>query len=56
MGVDGNVSPCVEALRRLYKGFNDVLGADQGTQHAPPDLTQDIQELMKSLDDHKVYM
>lgn len=49
------MSPCVEALRTLFKGFNDILGADQGTRHAPPDLTQDIQELMKSLDDHKVY-
>ena len=49
------MSPCVEVLRGLFKSFNDDLGADQGTRHAPPDLTQDIRELMKSLDDHKVY-
>ena len=31
------------------------MGADQGVRHAPPDLTDDIQSLMDSLDEHKVY-
>ena len=31
------------------------MGADQGVRHAPPDLTDDIQSLMDSLDEHTVY-
>jgi hypothetical protein len=49
------VSPCVEVLRQLDRTFNSVLGTDQGTRHAPPDLTNDIQALISSLDEHKVY-
>ena len=51
----GMVSPCVEVLRQLDRTFNSVLGADQGTRHAPPDLTNDIQTLISSLEEHKVY-
>jgi len=35
--------------------LNDTLGGDQGTKHAPPDLKEDIESLMSSLDEHKVY-
>jgi hypothetical protein len=49
------VGPCVEVLRQLDRTFNSVLGADQGTRHAPPDLTNDIQALISSLDEHRVY-
>lgn len=45
----------MDILRRLAKNFNNVLGADQGTRHAPPDLTEDIRTLMESLDENKVY-
>ncbi|KAF4622416.1 hypothetical protein D9613_009125 [Agrocybe pediades] len=32
-----------------------MLGADQGTRHAPPQLAKDIDSLMVSLSEHKVY-
>jgi len=35
--------------------LNDTLGGDQGTKHAPPDLKEDIESLMSSLNEHKVY-
>lgn len=35
--------------------MNGILGTDLGTQHEPADLSQDIPELMRSLDDHNVY-
>ena len=35
--------------------FNDTLGVDQGTQHAPPNLTNDIVTLMESLNENNVY-
>ncbi|TFK58861.1 hypothetical protein BDN72DRAFT_806316 [Pluteus cervinus] len=49
------VSPCVNALRHLASGLNDILGAQQGTRHAPPDLSNDIRVLMESLNEHGVY-
>uniref|UniRef100_A0A8H7Y8R3 DUF6589 domain-containing protein n=1 Tax=Psilocybe cubensis TaxID=181762 RepID=A0A8H7Y8R3_PSICU len=49
------ISPCVVALSDLQKMLNDTLGSDQGTKHAPPDLTNDIRSLMESLSDHEVY-
>ena len=49
------VSPCVEVLRELDRTFNSDLGADQGTRHTPPDLTNDIQALISSLEEHRVY-
>ena len=49
------VSPCVEVLRELDRTFNSDLGADQGTRHAPHDLTNDIQALISSLEEHRVY-
>lgn len=35
--------------------FNDILGSDQETKHTPPDLGKDIEAMMQSLTDHKVY-
>ena len=49
------VGPCVEVLRQLDRTFNSVLGADQGTRHAPLDLTNDIRALISSLEEHSVY-
>ena len=49
------VSPCVEVLQQLDCTFNLILNADQGTRHAPPDLTNDIQALILSLEEHRVY-
>jgi len=46
----------VGALGDLQKTFNDKLGGDQGTKHAPPDLRADIRSLMNSLEEHKVYL
>ncbi|KAL1740171.1 hypothetical protein HDZ31DRAFT_48030 [Schizophyllum fasciatum] len=52
----GTVAPCANVLRQLAKSVNNVLGApSQGTRHAPADLSIDLAELMKSLDDHNVY-
>ncbi|GLB34361.1 hypothetical protein LshimejAT787_0112450 [Lyophyllum shimeji] len=49
------VAPCVTALRHLANGLNDLFGDDQGTRHAPPDLTEDIETLMESLVEYRVY-
>jgi hypothetical protein len=43
-------------LRHLAKDMNNLLGSDQGTRHAPPDLLKDIPMLMKSLAEHEVYI
>jgi hypothetical protein len=45
----------VVGLGNLQKTFNDKLGGDQGIKHASPDLTNDIESLMKSLSEYKVY-
>ena len=50
-----SIAPCVDVLWQLSKNFNDILGADQGTRHAPADLTEDIATLMESLDENDVY-
>jgi hypothetical protein len=44
----------VEILRNLANCFNDVLGVDVGKRHAPPNLTNDIETLMDSLEDYGV--
>ncbi|KJA14115.1 hypothetical protein HYPSUDRAFT_122284, partial [Hypholoma sublateritium FD-334 SS-4] len=49
------VGPCVDVLRQLARHFNHELGSDQGTKHAPPDLSKDIDCLMSSLAEYKVY-
>jgi replication-associated recombination protein RarA len=47
--------PTIEVLQSIAQNFNDTLGADQGNKHAPPDLTNDIEALMKNLDNNDVY-
>ncbi|TFK17588.1 hypothetical protein FA15DRAFT_578966, partial [Coprinopsis marcescibilis] len=49
------VSPCIYALRHLATSMRDLLGSNLGARHCPPDLTRDINVLMKSLQEHKVY-
>jgi len=49
------LAPTIEVLRNTARNFNDTLGADQGTRHAPPDLTNDIVTLMDSLNENNVY-
>ena len=49
------ISPCVDILRQLTTQINHDLGSRQGSKHASPDLSRDINELMKSLREHRVY-
>lgn len=49
------IAPCVVILRRLATDIHGVLGSKQGTRHAAPDLTEDIEKLMESLDEREVY-
>ncbi|KAF9564044.1 hypothetical protein CPC08DRAFT_760432 [Agrocybe pediades] len=49
------ISPCVDVLRELARNFHGMLGADQGTRHAEPQLAKDIESLMKYLSEHDVY-
>ncbi|KAF9031725.1 hypothetical protein BDP27DRAFT_1375121 [Rhodocollybia butyracea] len=50
------ISPYVGVLRELVKSINDSIGtSSQGTRHAPPDLSKDIETLMNSLEEHNVY-
>ncbi|KAF8189330.1 hypothetical protein BJ912DRAFT_967209 [Pholiota molesta] len=49
------IAPICDALRKLARNFNDMLGTAQGVQHSPPDLTEDIASLMTSLDANDVY-
>lgn len=49
------ISPCVNILRQLSTAINSFLGSHQGTTHAPPDLKDDIETLMRSLEEHEVY-
>ena len=39
----------------LSKNFNDILGADQESRHAPTNLNKDIATLMECLDENDVY-
>ncbi|KAJ7753253.1 hypothetical protein B0H16DRAFT_1723284 [Mycena metata] len=50
------VSPCIDILRQLATRINGELGARQGSKHATPDLEDDINVLMVSLDEHEVYV
>jgi hypothetical protein len=49
------IAPCVDVLRHLSRMMHNILGSDQGTKHEPPNLKNDIQDLMRSLTDHGVY-
>lgn len=42
-------------LRRLATDIHSVFGSKQGTRHAAPDLTEDIERLMDSLDERDIY-
>ncbi|KXN85800.1 hypothetical protein AN958_10824 [Leucoagaricus sp. SymC.cos] len=50
-----HIAPYTDILRQLASGFHNLLGADQGTKHAEPDLSKDIQTLMDSLSKYDVY-
>ncbi|KAJ6543185.1 hypothetical protein B0H10DRAFT_1897171, partial [Mycena sp. CBHHK59/15] len=50
------VSPCVDVLHRLATSMNEDLGSHQGNNHTIPNLDNDIQTLMASLQDHEVYV
>ncbi|KAJ3516532.1 hypothetical protein NMY22_g14184 [Coprinellus aureogranulatus] len=49
------INPCTESLRELQSHINATLGVDIGKKHANAQLMEDIQCLMDSLQDHKVY-
>ncbi|KAK7019667.1 hypothetical protein VNI00_018012 [Paramarasmius palmivorus] len=49
------IAPCVPVLRHLTRMMKGALGVDIGTKHAAPDLKNDIEALMKSLDENNVY-
>ncbi|KAJ7573000.1 hypothetical protein C8J56DRAFT_1008478 [Mycena floridula] len=49
------IAPCVQALRHIADMMKGSLGIDIGSRHAPPDLVDDIDRLMKSLDENNVY-
>ncbi|KAJ7833588.1 hypothetical protein B0H14DRAFT_2591344 [Mycena olivaceomarginata] len=46
---------CTVTLRHLSTSIINILGSDQGTKHAPTDLSTDIELLIGSLAEHKVY-
>lgn len=49
------MSPCADILRQLATEMNSTLGSRQGSKHHKPDLSKDIQVLIKSMRDHRVY-
>jgi hypothetical protein len=49
------VSPCVDILRKLATKINAELGAQQGSKHTVPDLSNDLATLMEVLKEHNVY-
>jgi hypothetical protein len=49
------IAPCVNILRELATTMNGILGSDQGSKHAAPDLSDDIESLMNNLDEYHVY-
>ena len=52
------LAPCVNVLSQLLKNFNDIPGADQGTRHAPANLSEDISHIttiIECLDENNVY-
>ncbi|THU92295.1 hypothetical protein K435DRAFT_820517 [Dendrothele bispora CBS 962.96] len=49
------IAPCVQALRHISNMMKSTLGVDIGTKHSTPNLSDDIYQLMKSLDENNVY-
>lgn len=50
------ITPCIDIFCQLAAQIHNDLGLRQGSKHSPPDLTRDIQELMRSLREHGVYI
>jgi hypothetical protein len=50
-----HISPCVDFLRRLAREFHRTLGDDQGTKHAPTDLSRSIHTLIRSFAANEVH-
>lgn len=49
------ITSCIDILRRLAQRIHNELGSRQGVRHTSPDLRRDIDRLMDSLDEHRVY-
>ncbi|KAJ7067779.1 hypothetical protein C8F01DRAFT_1217523 [Mycena amicta] len=49
------LAPCMVVLRNLTRSLNGLLGADLGTKHKSPDLTNDIAVLMDRLRQYEVH-
>lgn len=49
------ITPCTNSLRELQSQIDSTLGSDLGKKHANAQLEADIQCLMDSLQDHRVY-
>ncbi|EJD47436.1 hypothetical protein AURDEDRAFT_163653 [Auricularia subglabra TFB-10046 SS5] len=49
------ISPCIEVLRSVANQMHATLGSYQGRTHTTPDLTRDIRELMRNLEQNEVY-
>ncbi|KAF8890919.1 hypothetical protein BD779DRAFT_1438147, partial [Infundibulicybe gibba] len=49
------VSPCIDILRKLSTKINNEMGAQQGSKHTIPDLRKDLDILVRSLNEHRVY-
>ncbi|KAG7087025.1 hypothetical protein E1B28_013004 [Marasmius oreades] len=50
------ISPCIATLRKLATNMANTVGeATQGTRHAAADLSKDINTIIESLEQHKVY-
>ncbi|KAG6854111.1 hypothetical protein C0991_010275 [Blastosporella zonata] len=50
------ISPAVDVLRQLATKIHGELGLRQGLRHTVLDLEKDMDILMKSLDEHEVYV
>ncbi|KAG8694878.1 hypothetical protein FRC11_001899 [Ceratobasidium sp. 423] len=49
------ISPCTEALRNLVRDLSGTLGTYLGTKHTSPDISLDVDKLIRNLDNHNVY-
>ncbi|KAF8595439.1 hypothetical protein BDV93DRAFT_456821, partial [Ceratobasidium sp. AG-I] len=49
------IAPCVEALRGLAKELNKTLGSYLGNTHTSPDISRDVNKIIRSLEKHRVY-
>lgn len=49
------IRACIVVLRELVTKFNGTLGSHQGSKPTTPDLTEDIESIMGSLESHQVY-